>query len=331
MQNTNREEPSSNFRRCLSKLRQTSGNHVPCKLITLPPEPILETKLPQIRGNHIPCNLLALPPELLLEVASYLPEIHDVAYMRTNRWLYSVLTHLLCKFAATQALPPPGKHDLLCIAAWFGYYALAQCILSYGTPIENLDYFSGYNVYGVPRRPLMAAIIRRNVKMIDLLLAHGVKVDIHCLMSSLRARGRLGSTRLAMLRKLTAASTQETIRRVDYHGTTVLMRAVFARDMNVVRFLVEELGMEVDCPADTGRLRGLRPVIAAGVLGYWDVMWYLVEHGASVDNLMESGQKKLWLETLTHIDPCLKSIYHDHTTRVGLNNFYTVCECYSSD
>ncbi len=69
------------------------------------------------------------------------------------------------------------------------------------------------------------------------------------------------------------------IERVDDEGVSLLDEAIVSGSLELVRFLVEEKGMDVN---STKRKSGFTPLMQAASYGYTDIVDFLLEKGADI-------------------------------------------------
>jgi ankyrin repeat protein len=66
----------------------------------------------------------------------------------------------------------------------------------------------------------------------------------------------------------------------DEQGVSLLDEAIVTGDLELVRYLVDEKGMDVN---KTQRKSGFTPLMQAASYGYTDIVRYLLEKGADID------------------------------------------------
>ena len=69
------------------------------------------------------------------------------------------------------------------------------------------------------------------------------------------------------------------IYKCDDHGVSLLDEAIVTGDLELVRYLVDEKGMDVNM---TKRKSGFTPLMQAASYGYTDIVRYLLEKGADI-------------------------------------------------
>jgi len=76
------------------------------------------------------------------------------------------------------------------------------------------------------------------------------------------------------------------IERYDDQGVSFLDEAIVTGDLELVRYLVEEKGMDVNA---TQRRSGFTPLMQAASYGYTDIVAFLLEKGADIEARDSSG------------------------------------------
>lgn len=117
--------------------------------------------------------------------------------------------------------------------------------------------------------PILMAICRNNLKIVNFLVEHGANVD-QAIEDWLIVTQWLENDRVAYY------PTKQ--------GTTLLMIAIMFENRTLVKYLIEH-GADVN----KANKNGLTPLYMAAERGYEDIVKYLISHGADIDKAENNG------------------------------------------
>ncbi|XP_030459921.2 uncharacterized protein LOC115680267 [Syzygium oleosum] len=228
----------------------------------------------------------------------------------------------------SQMIRPHVAVHALVLACCRGFVAVVDALIKCGVDVNGIDrallQSSKPSLHiNVDCNPLIAAIISRQVSVVQRLLQADVRVDIEVRLGAwswdvntgeeFRVGAGLaepyyvtwcaveyfecsGAILRMLLQRLPASS---------HHGRTLVHHAILCNNSKALDVLLK-CGVDPECPLETTPKTGIRPIHLAARLGYPKVLQCLISAGCNLNSWTECGETALMIAARRRNEECVK-------------------------